>query len=44
MLHMHAAVVLGKMKRHFTGVVKTANGLFPKAFTSRIPFFGTYKE
>jgi hypothetical protein len=23
---------LGKMKRHFTGVVKTAHGLFPKAF------------
>jgi hypothetical protein len=29
---MHATVALGKMKRHFTGVVKTSHGLFPKAF------------
>jgi hypothetical protein len=29
---MHAAVALGKMKRHFTGVVKTSHDLFPKAF------------
>jgi uncharacterized protein VirK/YbjX len=27
---MHAAVALGKMKRHFTRVVKTSHGLFPK--------------
>jgi hypothetical protein len=32
MFHMYAAVALGKMKRHFIGVVKTALGLFPEAF------------
>jgi hypothetical protein len=30
--HMQAAMALGKMKLHFTGVVKTLHGLFPKAF------------
>jgi hypothetical protein len=29
---MHADVALGKMKRHFTGVVKTSHGLFSKDF------------
>ena len=29
---MQAAVALSKMKRHFTGVVKTSHALFPKAF------------
>jgi hypothetical protein len=29
---MQAAVALGKMKRHFTGVVKTSHALFSKAF------------
>jgi hypothetical protein len=32
MFLMHAAVALGKMKRHFTGVVNTAHGLFRTAF------------
>jgi hypothetical protein len=32
MFHGHAVVALGKMKRHYTGVVNTAHGLFPKAF------------
>jgi hypothetical protein len=32
---MQAAVALGKMKRHFTGVVKTSHGLFPKAFLQK---------
>jgi hypothetical protein len=32
MFHMHAAVALGKRKRHVTGVANTAHGLFPKPF------------
>lgn len=28
----HAAVKIGKMSRNFIGVMKTAHGLFPKAF------------
>jgi hypothetical protein len=32
LFHMQAAVALGKMKRHGTGVVKTSHGLFPKDF------------
>jgi hypothetical protein len=32
MFHMHAVVALGKMKRHLSDVMKTAHGLFPKAF------------
>jgi hypothetical protein len=34
LFHMHAVVALGKMKRHFTGVVKTSHSLSPKAFIS----------
>jgi hypothetical protein len=35
MFHMHAVVALGKMDRHFTGVVKTARGLVPKAILQK---------
>jgi hypothetical protein len=36
MFHMHVAFALGKLKRHFTGVVKTAHVLVPKAFLQKI--------
>jgi hypothetical protein len=41
---MHVVVTLGKMKSHFTGVMKTPRGLFPKAFLQESLVYGTCRE